>query len=193
MSRNLIEINLGIWKIGSLDSELKNFLFRWIHGRLYLNNQRARFGNENRWCTFCGILKDRDLVNRGLNRDDVEYINEMGRLNAENIDHIFWECRVTSNLIVQFFGEIIGTPHIVVSKSRFFEGWEEYKQDATRWVIIVIGLVKYYIFNCSRRKIIPMLAGLREEFRWLICNLGKKRRWRAIIADNHRILSSISN
>jgi hypothetical protein len=193
MSRNLIEINLGIWKIGSLDSELKNFLFRWIHGKLYLNNQRARFGNENRWCTFCGILKERELNRRGLHRDDVEYINEMGRLSAENIDHLFWECRITSNLITQFFGEILGMPHVIVNKPKFFEGWEEYKQDATRWVIIVISLVKYYIYKCSRRKIIQMIAGLREEFRWLTCNLGMKRRWRLVIADNRRLLNGISN
>jgi hypothetical protein len=192
ISRSLIEINLGIWKIGSLDSELKNFLFRWIHGKLYLNNQRARFGNENRWCTFCGILKERDLRRRGLNREDVEYINEMGLLNSENIDHLFWACRVTSSLITQFFGELLGTPQVIISKSKFFEGWEEYKHDATRWVIIVISLVKYYIYNCSRRKIIPMVTGLREEFRWLTYSLGRKRRWRSIIVDNRRLLNGIT-
>jgi hypothetical protein len=192
MSRNLIEINMGIWKIGSLDSELKNFLFRWIHGKLYLNNQRARFGNENRWCTFCGILKERDLRRRGLHREDVEYMNEMGLLNSENIDHLFWACRVTSSLITQFFGELLGTPQVIISKSKFFEGWEEYKHDATRWVIIVISFVKYYIYSCSRRKIIPMVTGLREEFRWLTYSLGRKRRWRSIIVDNRRILNGIT-
>ncbi len=82
---------------------------------------------------------------------------------------------------------------MIVSKSKFFEGWEEYKQDATRWVIIVISLVKHYIYDCSRRKIIPMIAGLREEFRWLTYNLGRKRRWRLIIVDNRRLLNGISN
>jgi hypothetical protein len=192
MSRNLIEINMGIWKIGSLDSEFKNFLFRWIHGKLYLNNQRARFGNENRWCTFCGILKERDLRRRGLHREDAVYMNELGLLNSENIDHLFWACRVTSSLITQFFGELLETPQEIISKSKFFEGWEEYKHDATRWIIIVISFVKYFIYSCSRRKIIPMLTGLREEFRWLTYSLGRKKRWRTMILDNRRLLNGIT-
>jgi hypothetical protein len=90
MSRTLIESYLGIWKLGILDSELKDFLFRLMHGKLYLNNQRANFGPVNRWCTFCGILKTRELKNRGINRDNAIFEAELEQLPVETTDHLLW-------------------------------------------------------------------------------------------------------
>jgi hypothetical protein len=191
MSRNLISLQLSTWKIGALESEFKNFLFREIHGKLYLNNQQARFGNKNRWCTFCGILKERDIKRRGLTREDVAYDRELNQLESESVDHLFWDCETVRGLQRNFFGSMLQLQNINIDRTKFFEGWEEYSNDATRWVIIVTGLVKYYIYKCSRRRVIPMLYRLKEEFGWLCNNLMQRRRWREFIMNNNRIMNEI--
>jgi hypothetical protein len=191
MSRILIESHLGIWKLGILDSELKDFLFRLLHGKLYLNNQRANFGPINRWCTFCWIQKTRELKIRGINRDNVLFEAKLEQLPAETMDHLLWGCRHTERVITHFFSDMLGVRNPVINKDKYWTGWEEYSRDATRWVIIVIGFVKHYLFRCSRRKVLPIHYRLREEFEWLVASLCRRVRWRAIIVHNIRILQGI--
>jgi hypothetical protein len=191
MSRQLIRSHLSTWKIGALESDFKDFLFRLVHGKLYLNNQRARFGNENRWCTFCGIIKEKGLRRRGLARGDVEYERELEQLDVESVEHLFWSCNNVNGIIKAFFGNMLQMQDVNINQAKFFEGWEEYSHDSTRWAFIVIGMVKYYLYKCSRRRVIPMLYRLKEEFGWLCSSLMNKRRWREIITNNNRIMSEI--
>jgi hypothetical protein len=191
MSRQLIRSHLSTWKLGALDSDFKDFLFRLVHGKLYLNNQRARFGNENRWCTFCGIMKERELFRRGLVRGDVEYGRELEQLESESVDHLFWSCNNVTGIIKAFFGNMLQLQDVNINRTKFFEGWEDYSNDSTRWAFIVIGMVKYYIYKCSRRRVMPMLYRLREEFGWLCSSLMNKRRWREVILNTNRIMSEI--
>jgi hypothetical protein len=191
MSRTLIETHLAIWKLGILDSDFKDFLFRLAHGKLYLNNQRANFGHVNRCCTFCWIQKSRELRRRGINRENAVYEAEIERLPEETLEHLFWECRDTKKVIVDFFGNELGDRNLVISKDRYWMGWEEYSTDATRWVIIVTGFIKYYLFKCSRRKVLPIQYRLREEFGGLVASLCRRARWRTIVVHNIRIFQGI--
>jgi hypothetical protein len=119
MSQILIESHLGIWKLGILDSEFKDFLFRLLHGKLYLNNQRANFGPVNRWCTFCWIQKIRELKIRGINRDNVLFEAELEQLPAETIDHLLWGCRHTERVITHFFSDMLGVRNPVINKDKY--------------------------------------------------------------------------
>jgi hypothetical protein len=115
-SRILCEMNYCIWTISHLPAEFKNFCFKLVQGRLYLNQQRARFADVGRWCTFCGINKSRELRARGIERDNALYEDEMVRLPAENPAHLFWDCIIVNRLIKVFFNEITGTHNLVVEK-----------------------------------------------------------------------------
>jgi hypothetical protein len=48
------ELNFKVWTISHLEADFKNVCFNFAQGRLYLNQQRARFAEVNRQCTFCG-------------------------------------------------------------------------------------------------------------------------------------------
>jgi hypothetical protein len=130
-SRTICELNFGLWTVSHLPAEVKNFYFKLIHGRLYLNQQRARFAEVGRWCTFCGIIKARELRGRGVNRDQPEYEDEMGRLPAENVVHLFWECLSVSNLIKRFFNEMMNLNNLDIDKNKFFTGWYGKSKDNT--------------------------------------------------------------
>jgi hypothetical protein len=77
MGKELTEVNFKIWSLGSLEANFKDFCFKLVHGKLYLNAQRARFDNEtNRWCTFCGISKVNELKGRGIFENNPLYGDE---------------------------------------------------------------------------------------------------------------------
>ncbi len=43
MSRELVEYTYGLWAVGILSADYKDFLFKMVHGKLYMNGQRANF------------------------------------------------------------------------------------------------------------------------------------------------------
>jgi hypothetical protein len=61
MGREMVELNYGLWKTALLDPGFKNFLFKLVHGKLYLNAQLANFGEVEPQCTFCSIKEIADL------------------------------------------------------------------------------------------------------------------------------------
>ena len=76
----VLEIHMGLWGKLFLEPEIKNFLFRFVQGRLFTNQIRANFqDNQDRGCTFCSIYSRIEGV-VGINIAD------------ETIIHLFWEC-----------------------------------------------------------------------------------------------------
>jgi hypothetical protein len=69
--------------VGALEADLKDFLFRMVHSKLYLNQQRAHYADvrTRRCCTFCMIIKEKELKNSG-----VEAGNEVDKRENGNFD-----------------------------------------------------------------------------------------------------------
>jgi hypothetical protein len=174
-----------------LPAEVKNFYFKLIQGRLYLNQQRARFAEVGRWCTFCGIVKSRELRGRGVNRDQPEYEDEMGRLPAENVVHLFWECLSVSNLIKRFFNEMLNSNNLDIDKNKFFTGWYGKSKDNTIFILICVHLVKYIIYNFRNKIRIPTYFTLKEEFWNLMGSLSAYGRWRGEVREIRQSLHNI--
>ncbi len=65
-TRELCKLNYKVWTISHLDAEFKDFCFKLMQGRLYLNNQRAHFAEVDRWCTLCGVRKSYELKMRNI-------------------------------------------------------------------------------------------------------------------------------
>ena len=66
-------MHMGIWAKTSLKPGVKDFLFRYTHGRLHVNNIRANFEDIDRWCTFCSLKEKAELRNEGILADSQEY------------------------------------------------------------------------------------------------------------------------
>jgi hypothetical protein len=154
-----------------------------MHGRLYLNQQRARFAEVGRWCTFCGINKSRELRGRGRERGNALYDVEMERLPAENPAHLFWECNVVNPLINTFFNELVGTRNLAVDRRKYLIGWHGRSKGSTLLILIGIHLIKYILYKFKIRHRIPTLFSLKEEFRSIMGGLYKFQRWRGILGE----------
>ena len=56
IEKAVLEIHMGLWGKLSLEPDIKNFLLRFVQGRLFTNQIRANFqDNQDRGCTFCSI------------------------------------------------------------------------------------------------------------------------------------------
>jgi hypothetical protein len=58
--RIYVEWNLKSWTVPLLDPAFKDFCFKLLHGRLYLNNALSNFSEVQPWCTFCLSRKKRN-------------------------------------------------------------------------------------------------------------------------------------
>ena len=69
---------MGIWTKAFLRPGFKDFLYRYTHGRLHVNNMRANFEDIDRWCTFCSLKERIELRNEGILLDSQEHRDRMG-------------------------------------------------------------------------------------------------------------------
>ena len=49
---SLVRINMKLWKIGRLTAGFKQFLFKYVHGKLYLNNVFRHIDDTVPCCTY---------------------------------------------------------------------------------------------------------------------------------------------
>jgi hypothetical protein len=103
LDRQLVELNLGLWKTGPLSASYKNFLFKFVQGRLWFNAALSHFTDEQPWCTFCSIIAERELDERGITLEQPKYAYYLSLCPRETHQHIFWECEHVQPVIQTFF------------------------------------------------------------------------------------------
>ena len=99
VDRTNIEIHMGIWGKTWLQPEFKNFLFRYCQCRITTNQARARFVEQEPYCTFCKWEFNKDCERNGVDQASNEYIFWKGNLPHESIFHLFWECPESKKII----------------------------------------------------------------------------------------------
>ena len=157
----VLEIHMGLWGKLFLEPDVKNFLFRFVQGRLFTNQIRANFqDNQDRGCTFCSIHSRIEGV-VGINIAD------------ETIIHLFWECVHVNNIINWVGNEIVGRRLAVIE---FMLGTKCQNILSTELVTICFHWTKYWIYNrkqCNRMIIFREFESDWEIFKHKM--LGKQR------------------
>jgi hypothetical protein len=106
MGRELIESNNKLWSCASLESGYKDFLFKLVHGKLYLNNQLANFADVRRECTFCTLQEEKQMRNENVMRNSPEYMRRISNLSGESVSHLLWGCRWVNSIIESTFNRL---------------------------------------------------------------------------------------
>jgi hypothetical protein len=175
--RVYVELNLKAWVTSVLDPDFKEFCFKLLHGRLYLNLALSHFSDTIPCCTFCMIMKKRELRNRGIDIGSAQFEAEIAQLDGETIEHLLWGCREVKGVIKEYVNELAGTMGEEVSVNKYWEGAElEYKMD-TMISIFVVRFIQYAIYRCRLRKRIPLLTTIREDVSFLFRLLSKRTKW----------------
>jgi hypothetical protein len=189
--RKYVEHNLKIWKISVLDPGFKEFCFKLLYGRLYLNLALSHFSDTDPGCTFCALRKARELRTRGINPGTVQYEVEMAQVEPETQEHLFWSCREVNGVIGNCINFLAGTRGENISVIRYWEGCEMECNIDTTISILVVRFIQYAIYRCRIRRRIPLLVSIKEDVGTLLDQLNKRAKWMGGIQRLNAIVRGI--
>jgi hypothetical protein len=175
MGRDLIERNYKLWSCAKLESDYKDFLFKYLHGKLYLNNQLANFADVRRECTFCMINEEKQMKNENVLRGGPEYLRRLSMLSAETVPHLFWGCRWVNSIIQNTFNRLTDGNNRTVDVNKYMGGWVIETKGNLELILIVIHFVKYVTYVCRNRRVLPSVVHVRYEVEELLNVLRKRR------------------
>jgi hypothetical protein len=179
MGRECVELQYKLWSCALLEAEFKDFLFKLVHGKLYLNNQAAHFADVESKCTFCMINERKKMRTENVMEGSMEYARRIANLDDETVGHLFWGCRWVNGVVETVIKQITGDDNIIVSKDKYFGGWAIESKMEQELSIIILHFVKYLIFVCRNRRNIVTITYIRYELSRLFISLGKREKWRA--------------
>jgi hypothetical protein len=97
-------------KISVIESDFKDSLFNMTQGKQYLNQPRTRFGNDDTWCTFCGIKKPDGTQKTGCRKGGPNI--RTGNKSS------FLELSARDILIKTFLNNMLGTQNMEISTNQ---------------------------------------------------------------------------
>jgi len=172
----LVRVQLSLWGITQYRAEFKDFLFRLIHGKLHLNNTVAHYDAVEPCCTFCKLVKEREMREQGIRIGGLDYNYEISRLAPETVLHLFFVCPWTNNIVKEFFNVQFRVRDI--DYSLYTRGKIELGIEKTQIKLSILHFVKFYIYSCRRMKKLPSLAALNFEYSIFVDTLKTIRGFR---------------
>jgi len=189
MSRTQVELNFGAWKIMRLEADYKNFLFKLVQGRLYMNQALAHFANVRPACTFCSIAEKRKMRGEGIEEDGRVWIERINRLSHESVSHLLWECQ-HSKVVINGVGQrLSGTIGTAFNKKEFMSGLEDISIANVKLTILLVHFIKYQIYISKCRHRLPSVPQIMFEWEGLRYNLSKVEYWREPLEDIRELVT----
>jgi hypothetical protein len=98
MDEGFIKCCMMAWDTKEVDTEFRQFTFRWYQGMIHGNTVISHFGDVDRKCTFCKTTIENDRRTAlGRNLTDIE--REGLVIPDKDRPHIFWDCTTVRNCI----------------------------------------------------------------------------------------------
>jgi hypothetical protein len=189
--RIFVEWNLKSWTVPMLDPAFKDFCFKLLHGRLYLNSALSHFMEVQPWCTFCLLRKRKELNNRGILEDSPVYIIEVQRLDRETIKHCFLECDLVRNTVCKTINKITKTLNERICEKAYWEGGERNNKIETLISILTVRYIQFGIYRCRNRRTLPTVVSLYDDVVGLFEILWRKAKWRESLQSCHMFLREV--
>ena len=140
-----------------------------VHG----NTVISHFGNVDRKCTFCKILKIGELK---INLDRDPTIDEINAANLtvadEDRPHIFWNCPTVANTIAYVVQKLWGIN--AMEKKIFLMGKIAQNMELALIFQLVNMFIRYKIWNYKLAGILPKKTMIVHETENFIGEIGKK-------------------
>jgi hypothetical protein len=175
----LLSCCMVLWNIREMDTELRQFIFRWHQGMIHGNTVISHFGEVDRKCSFCKIVARNELVQvlgRDLNQQEEEGLNA----GDENRKHIYWECEHVQKCIRDVHENIweVGT---AVGKKEFLMGRNMGTKEATLLYMMTNMYIKFRIWKYKLAGILPKVQCITNDVRNWITNISVYHKWRIML------------
>ena len=149
-----------------LEPEMKNFLFRFVQSRLFTNQIRANFqDNQERGCTFCSIYSRIEGV-VGIN------------VAEETILHLLWECVHVNNISIWVGNELVGRR---ITAIEFMLGIKCQNKLSTELVTICLHWTKYWIYNRKQCNRMIIFREFESDWEAFTNKIVRKQRFRSVV------------
>jgi hypothetical protein len=189
--RIYVEWNLKSWTLSLLDPAFKDFCFKLLHGRLYLNNVLSNFSDVQPWCTFCLSRKNKELRNRGILEDSPVHRLEIQRLERETVKHCLLEYALVRNTVYKTINKITKTVDRLITEKAYWEGGERVSKIETVISILTVRYIQFGIYRCRNRRSEPTVVSLYTEVMGLYEVLWRKVGWREALQSNHLFMREV--
>jgi hypothetical protein len=168
-----------LWNVKEIDTEIRQFIFKWNQGMIHGNTVISHFGEVDRKCTFCKIKGKMDLENT-LGRQPTEI--EIGRIQVadENRPHIYWDCPYVQECIQQVHKKLWGGD-INVEKKSFLMGKEMGTVEATMLYMLSNMYIKYKIWRYKLAETLPKVNCISNDVNNWFNGLTWYNKWRIML------------
>jgi hypothetical protein len=163
-----------------MEALFKDFCFKLLHGRLYLNLALSNFTDTRPGCTFCKNRKRKDLTLRGINEGSARFNFEIEQIENETVEHLFWACDETNKTVKGVVNRLAGRDGVRVKREKYMEGTETDNRVEDTMVIIICRNIQFMIYKCRQRAKIPSVVFVLEELQGFLGRLQKYERWRGM-------------
>jgi hypothetical protein len=169
----LVSAGFTLWKFQFLDLNFREYLFKMAQGLVHGNTVISHFGNVDRKCTFCKVLKIEEIKNN-LGRDPT--LDEQNAAIQTVADgdrpHIFWSCPTVSNTIAHVLQKLWGIN--ALDKKSFLMGKIAQNMELALIFQLVNLFIRYRIWNYKLAGILPKKNMIVHETENCIREIGRK-------------------
>jgi hypothetical protein len=184
---NIIKCGMLLWRIGEVDTDFRQYMFRWNQGMIHGNTVISHFGDVDRKCTLCKAhlrIDQERAMGRELN--DAELIAIAQSVNDETRAHIFWECRHVQDCIQTVHNAVWGTR--MVTKKDFLFGRDLGIMEATLLYMLVNMYIKYRIWKYKLAGFIPRNNSIINDVNDWLGKLCMYHKWRMMLPLVRRLV-----
>jgi hypothetical protein len=173
VEEKLVSAGFTLWKLQFLDLNFREFLFKMSQGLVHGNTVISHFGNVDRKCSFCKIVRLCEAKNR-LGRDltPAETEQEFLTVPDEDRPHIFWACPTVFDTISHVLNKLWGQN--VPEKKAFLMGKIGQNMELTLIFQLVNMFIRFKIWNYKLAGILPRKSMIVHEVEILLTVIGKK-------------------
>jgi hypothetical protein len=177
---SLLAVGTSLWNIKEVDTELRQFIFKWYQGMIHGNTVVSHFGeNVDRRCTFCKINAKGNL-RRNLGREPTEVELNAAPINDENRKHILWECETVNRTYREAYRGVWET-NVILDKKHFLLGKQILCVEVTQLYMLVNSLIKHRVWKYKLANTLPLVNNIINDTKYFIQKLGMYNKWRIML------------
>jgi hypothetical protein len=179
MEESLIACSMLVWCTREVDTEFRQFAFRWYQGMIHGNTVISHFGDVDRKCTFCRILLERQRREE-LGRELSQAEQEGLAVPDEDRPHIFWSCMTVQNCIQEVYKGYWGV-NINVEKKHFLMGKDMRTVESTILYMLTNMYIKYKIWKYKLAGVLPRPRNIVNDLTTLVDDLKRFNKWKMML------------
>jgi hypothetical protein len=78
-----------------------------------------------------------------------------------------------------------------IEKGKYMMGCDTENKRETELILLIIHVIKFGIYKCKHRRVIPTFANLRYEVEEFVGAISRKERWRECVRDISGVMERI--